>query len=175
MKFKKFGCVILIISVSVVVLIVAFCIGRAILKQDDIPFMSDYGLDFSTNSGSEARERLGSPDSILEYPEEEHIYYTYFKPVFGKDAKVKLVTNMHTDYFSQVLVTWQFDSEQDADEWYEDVKHQISKDYYVPWIFREEGENSMLDGSKSWACSFGALYFYVHNRGTEVTYSAIDF
>ncbi len=156
-------------------MLLAFFIGRAVLKQDDIPFMSDYGLDFAANSGFQACEKMGTPDSILEYPEEEHICYTYFRPVLGREAEVEFVTNMNTDYFSQVNVTWQFDSEQDVAVWYKDVKHRIWKAYYVPLVFREEGESQMWDGSTNWACSFGALYYWVGLPGTKVIYSAIDF
>lgn len=169
MKFKKIGCRIFVVFFSLLVLLFVFSIVRIIMKWNSIPFLSDYGLDFSTNSGTETLEKLGTPDFTIEIEEEEKTYYTYYKPAFGKDAKVELVTNMLTDYFFRVYVTWQFDSEQDAIEWYEDVKLEICKEYYVPFVFQEEAHNPTR-----WECSFGGLIYHVDIDETEVIFSAVD-
>ena len=76
---------------------------------------------------------------------------------------------MLTDYFFRVYVTWQFDSEQDAIEWYEDVKLEICKEYYVPFVFQEEAHNPTR-----WECSFGGLIYHVDIDETEVIFSAVD-
>ena len=173
MKHKKFVVIILIVvSILTAVSLCVFDVIRRIAKVDDIPFMSAYGLDFSTNSGSEARERMGTADSTRESPVEEHLYFSYVKAVNGKAAEVSLVTNLLTDYFCKVLVTWQFDSEQEAEEWYEEVRHQIREDYGFLWSFQDNGESTLWDGAPAWDCCYGKMFCHINIHGTKVILSA---
>ena len=168
MKMKKSNCIILTIS-SLVILYPLISVGRFYINQNHIPGFQDYGLDFSSNSGAEAIEIMGTPILEEELSEQARMYYTYRKPVFGKDAEIELVVNELTDYFFEVDVTWEFDTEQEAQEWFAKVKREVRKNSFLT-----VGSQERSYDSTDWECNLGNLFCDVCVHGTRVVYSAVD-
>ena len=168
MKIKKFCYTFLIIFFGLILLLF-FCVGRVYFNQNRIPGFQDYGLDFRSHSGAEAIEIMGTPFLEEEVSEEERMYYTYFKPVFGKDAEVILKVNELTDYFFEVDVTWEFDTEQEAQEWFAKVKREVRKNSFLT-----VGSQERSYDSTDWECNLGNLFCDVCVHGTRVVYSAVD-
>ena len=168
MKMKKSNCIILTIS-SLVILYLLISVGRFYINQNHIPGFQDYGLDFSSNSGAEAIEIMGTPILEEELSEQARMYYTYRKPVFGKDAEIELVVNELTDYFFEVDVTWEFDTEQEAQEWFAKVKREVRKNSFLT-----VGSQERSYDSTDWECNLGNLFSDVCVHGTRVVYSAVE-
>ena len=168
MKMEKSNCIILTIS-SLVILYLLISVGRFYINQNHIPGFQDYGLDFSSNSGAEAIEIMGTPILEEELSEQARMYYTYRKPVFGKDAEIELVVNELTDYFFEVDVTWEFDTEQEAQEWFAKVKREVRKNSFVPFVSQEK----TIDAT-DWRCYLGYLSCKVRIYETKVNYRAVN-
>lgn len=168
MKIKKF-CYTFLINFFGLILLLFFCVGRVYFNQNRIPGFEDYGLDFRSHSGAEAIEIMGTPFLEEEVSEEERMYYTYFKPVFGKDAEVILKVNELTDYFFEVDVTWEFDNEQEAQKWFAKVKREVRKNSFVPFVSQEK----TIDAT-DWRCYLGYLSCKVRIYETKVNYRAVN-